>query len=163
MSHRTTWLRVLVLRLIRGIEIDRIETVTLARRLFIGCVYGLSLGLLAGCSNQAKEDVGPTGTVTGEVTLKGAPLTEGRLNFANVQGGAGSSGALTEGGKYTLDEPLPVGEYDVFISFEFSPEALKSGMSDVLKTIPKKYRSAKNSKLKASVKEGENKHDFSLK
>lgn len=96
--------------------------------------------------------------------LKGAPLSKGRINFTNAKESAGGSGALDETGAYKLDEPIPVGEYDVFVSFEFSPEALKDGVTaDLLKEIPKKYRSAKTSKLTATVKEGENTFDFTLK
>jgi hypothetical protein len=135
---------------------------TTRRRVLCG-IMALSLCVLSGCGGEAKKETGPTGTVTGAVTLKGAPLATGRVNFTKTEGGAGGSGALKEGGAYTLDEPLPVGDYNVFVSFEFSPDALKSGAADVLKTIPKKYRSAKTSKLTASVKEGENKFDFPLK
>jgi hypothetical protein len=117
-----------------------------------------------GCSSEGKKDIGPTGTVTGLVTLKGTPLTKGRINFTNAKEAVGGSGALGDGGVYKLDEPIPVGDYEVFISFEFSPEALKDGVTnDLLKEIPKKYRSAKASKLTASVKEGENTFDFTLK
>jgi len=134
------------------------------RRQFLCGVLGLTLSVLSGCGGEAKKDIGPSGTVTGLVTLKGSPLTKGRVNFTNAKESAGGSGALGEGGAYTLDEPIPVGDYDVFISFEFSPEALKDGVTaELLKDIPKKYRSAKTSKLTASVKEGENKFDFPLK
>lgn len=134
------------------------------RRRFLCLILGLGLSVLSGCGGEAKKAIGPTGTVTGLVTLKGSPLTKGRINFTNTKESAGGSGALGEGGAYKLDEPLPVGEYDVFISFEFSPDALKDGVTtELLKEIPKKYRSAKTSKLTASVKEGENAHDFTLK
>ena len=135
------------------------------RRHFLCGFLGLTLTVLTGCGGgDAKTDVGPTGTVTGTVTLKGAPLSKGRINFTNTKGAAGGSGALGESGTYQLDEPLPVGDYDIFVSFEFSPEVLKDGgTAELLKSIPKKYRSAKTSKLTASVKEGDNTFDFALK
>ncbi|MFO1005868.1 MAG: hypothetical protein U0929_07915 [Planctomycetaceae bacterium] len=134
------------------------------RRQFLCGVLGLVLSVLSGCGGEANKAIGPTGTVTGLVTLKGSPLTKGRINFTNAKESAGGSGSLGEGGAYQLDEPIPVGDYDVFISFEFSPEALKDGVTaDLLKEIPKKYRSAKTSKLTATVKEGENTCDFTLK
>ena len=135
------------------------------RRHFLCGFLSLTLSVLTGCGGgEAKTDVGPTGTVSGTVTLKGSPLSKGRINFTNTKGAVGGSGALGEGGAYQLDEPLPVGEYDIFVSFEFSPDALKDGgTAELLKSIPKKYRSAKTSKLTASVKEGENKFDYSLK
>lgn len=136
----------------------------IARRQLLCGMVTLFMAVLGGCSSESKNEVGPTGTVTGLVTLKGTALSKGRINFTNTKGQAGGSGALGEGGAYKIDEPLPVGEYDVFLSFEFSPDALKDGgIADLLKEIPKKYRSAKTSKLSASVKEGDNTFDFTLK
>jgi len=134
------------------------------RRLLLGGIIALTLSVFSGCGGgDEKADVGPTGTVTGAVTLKGVPLAKARINFTNSKLGAGSSGALGSDGTYTLDEPLPVGLYNVFVSFEFSPEALKEGPTDLLKSIPKKYRSAATSKLTADVKEDSNKYNFDLK
>ncbi len=141
----------------------------LERRWFLFGVLSLCLWMGAGCSSEVKKDVGPTGTVSGVVKVKGAPLTSGRVNFTKAEGDAGGSGAMGQGGQYKLDEPIPVGEYTVFISFEFSPEAMKLGegmTEDVLKivdSVPKKYRNPKTSKVSKSVKEGTNEISIELK
>jgi len=56
---------------------------------------------LAGCAR------GPaTGTVNGEVTLDGQPLTKGHVEFSPVDGQGQTGGALIEGGKFSAEIPV---------------------------------------------------------
>jgi hypothetical protein len=66
--------------------------------------------LAAGCS------FGPsTGTVSGEVTLDGAPLKEGTIDFVPADGKTSSASATITDGKYKVDA-VPVGEKIIKIS-----------------------------------------------
>tara|TARA_R110002095_G_scaffold199534_1_gene179377 strand:+ start:52675 stop:53049 length:375 start_codon:yes stop_codon:yes gene_type:complete len=118
--------------------------------------------LLSGCGETQAESK-PMGTVTGSVSLKGNPLTDCRVNFISEQVGAGAGGDLQSDGSFTLDGPVPAGNYSVFISLpeNFTPAQAqaKSGLSNV----PKKYLSQSTTDLKADLKEGENNVSFDLK
>lgn len=120
------------------------------------------LCLLAGCGGAQAESK-PMGTVSGSVTLKGKPLTDCRVNLISDQLGASAGGDLQADGSFTLDGPVPAGNYAVFITMPeiFTPAQAqsKSGLS----SVPKKYRSQSTTDLKADIQQGENKVDFDLK
>ena len=63
----------------------------------------LALGLLSGCGGNA----GPTGTVSGKVTLDGDAVAAGEIGFISAEGFS----AVTEigsGGSFTIVEKMPV-------------------------------------------------------
>ena len=125
----------------------------------------LTICLLAGCGSgvEAKK----TGTVSGKITVEGKPLTHGRVAFVSSTVGASSFGDLKEGGTYTLDGPIPVGEYRVFITppdLGDTPAGLEPEQpQDELKDVPEKYLDEETTDLKTPVTEGENTCNFDLK
>jgi hypothetical protein len=124
------------------------------------------LGLLTGCGDKN------WGTVTGTVTLKGAPVGPGSLMFepANPESITAPSaiGHFREDGKYALKsagnrEGAPTGEYFVMIhgrgEESFGDELIDPKHKSA---IPAKYLNHRASGLKATVKPGENTIDFDL-
>lgn len=119
----------------------------------------------------------PTGTVSGLVTYKGQPLAAGTVTFRNDKKGL-VAGALLLGsdGRYELlsggGKRIPVGEYAVVIS---PPETYLPNVgeraggtasaptpADVLRQIPKKYRSPQTSGLTFTVNPGPNTFDIDM-
>src|SRR6185295_12839166 len=56
---------------------------------------------VAGCAPAPK-----TGKVSGQVTLDGQPLKEGRVQFIPVAGDTGTAGAIITDGKFSIDVPI---------------------------------------------------------
>jgi len=140
----------------------------------------LALGLFTwaafiGCSSE-----GPQGTVSGTVTLNGEPVKEGLVSFMSSQGHA-SQGKIAAGGAYTLETPLPPGEYMVSVGpppITEAPGGLMPGQegkeSDPAShyaaqsapqqsDIPTDYWNEVTSGLKVTVKEGANQVPIELK
>ena len=122
---------------------------------------------IAGCGDSR----GPTGTVSGKVTFKGQPVTEGMVSFVSAEG-HGASGLLDSAGNYTLvtaDGPgVPAGDYKVAIRPPVTgdPDELPIDFDPAEQpeypNIPSKYRSPTNSSLTATVKEDANTFDFDM-
>lgn len=79
-------------------------------------VFGLLLaGALSGCGGS-----NPLGrkAISGTVTLDGAPLPHGSINFQPLQGGGVPSGAAIADGKFSIpaEKGLPAGKYRVTIN-----------------------------------------------
>ena len=130
----------------------------------IVCAAVLSL-LTVGCGGEGAEEV--AGSVSGKVTFKDAPVTEGIISFLDLEKGTGGSGTLESDGTYSLDNEIPVGTYKVTVN---PPEVEMP--ADIEKTvppqkdpkdIPQSYRSTDTTALTATVKEGTNQHDFNMK
>lgn len=120
--------------------------------------------LAAGCSSDPKG-----GTVSGKVTLNGAPVSGVKLVFID----AAAKGTPMEYGTVTRDDGtyeitgLAPGSYKVTaqklvarpgakLPEEADPEQIEaSGMG--MNSLPAKYAEPGNSPLNATVKEGENK------
>lgn len=60
-----------------------------------------ALALLSGCSTGP-----PMGTITGEVTLDGQPLKEGRIAFLPVDGERPTAGTTITDGKFETKAPV---------------------------------------------------------
>ena len=108
----------------------------------------------AGCSSS---DSPPLGTVSGNVTLDGKPLTKGHLYFIPKSGGRSSTAELDENGRYQLlysiDEwGAKADEHTVKISTE--------GEFGGGERLPPKYNI--DSELVVTVKSGSNVHNFDL-
>ena len=100
--------------------------------------------------------------MAGKVTVGGKPLTEGRINFVSPEKGVGAGGDLGPEGAYTLEGPLPVGEYKVFITFNIAPSQIGTPAEEILKSIPEKYQSQEASDLSATVEQDRAAYDFEL-
>jgi hypothetical protein len=106
-----------------------------------------------------------TGTVTGMITVDGAPAKNGSIAFFPVDGKAATAGAEIVDGRYTaqvafgqskveIRVPKVVGERKLY-------DAPNSPMKSVLaESLPAKYNDA--SELTLDVKPGENRQDYSL-
>ena len=106
--------------------------------------------VLIGCSGDGKS----TGRVHGEITIDGAPLLEGQIQFFAVDGGIGSDGVISNG-KYDIAarDGMSAGKYRVELSSEKKtgkkvPDR-DGGVGDmkdeVIEALPGKFN--KNSKL----------------
>ena len=70
---------------------------------------------LVGC---AKKDTSGRQPISGKVTLKGAPLDSGSIQFQSEAAGQQGSGAVITNGEYSIPAKagLPAGKYKVLIS-----------------------------------------------
>lgn len=121
------------------------------------CAVGLAF--LVGCG-------GDWGTVSGTVTVDGAALDEGVVNFHPVLGeGVVAYGSVAPNGGYSVksgDRPgLKPGDYVVTVTKTTIPEP-GSGKAVTLLT-PSQYASPKTSDLKVSVTAGSNRIPLELK
>ena len=130
---------------------------------------------MCGCSKKGGYN-GPTGTVSGTVTINGQPCGKGNINFINENISVHGAAILQSDGTYALKVgtsfSVPVGDYRVAIvgddpsapppdpsALMSNPEKFKSNDS-----IPPKYRDPKTSGLLVVVKEGANPNtNFDLK
>ncbi|MEQ8634245.1 hypothetical protein [Gimesia maris] len=134
-------------------------------RVIVLLVCGMFLS--DGCSS-GPDDVPETGTVTGTVTLDGAPLEEALVQF-QPESGRISSGTTDAEGKYELDytgtlKGAKIGTHKVSITtFKAPEENLET--KEAQKQLPKEKVPAKYNKdttLTAEVNAGENTIDFDL-
>lgn len=124
-------------------------------------IVAIALSALAGCGGGIKTV--PMGEVYGKITIAGKPLSEGRVNLISGKLGTGASGELKADGTYALDGSLPLGVYDVFITFDIPPSKRGTAAEDVLKTVPPKYLGQTTSRLTAEVKTGRIEYNYDLK
>lgn len=123
----------------------------------------ISLGLIIlFAAGRTKKDpaVGPgMGKVSGTITHKGVPITQGLIFYRSDEFMRVSMGVISDG-KYSLDpfELFP-GTYVVYAHPPLKPEGYED--SDFLE-IPREYAHERSSKLRAEVKEGMNTHEFDL-
>lgn len=130
-----------------------------------------------GCTGDDGGYSGPTGTVSGTVTLDGNPVAA-NVSFLNTEKGYSASGAADSSGNYSLStkgsNAIPVGKYQVAVTEppakEMSPEeameaSLKSEDGSIPATdsaIPSKYNSPGGSGLSFEVKEGDNSFEIKM-
>jgi hypothetical protein len=128
--------------------------------------YGLLVGtiltfFLMGCGQREEK-----ATVSGSVTLDGAPLQSGQIRFVAVDGQTPTAGAAIAGGKFTTSPPP--GEKKVEIS---APKVTgKQKMYDtpdsptvdvVEELLPPRYNV--QTELTMTVEPGEQENNFELK
>ena len=112
----------------------------------------------------------PVGSVSGKVTYRGEPVTEGTVSFTSDILAASGTGEVQPDGTYTLatqGDGLPLGKYQVCIMPPMQEESLHPQLSAApvakdMPNIPQKYRSFRTSGFEATVQEGENAHDFDM-
>jgi hypothetical protein len=111
--------------------------------------------LFVGCG---KTD--PTGTVKGKVTLDDAPYTgDGSVVFMSTETGQAGAANIQSDGTFSLEAPLPVGSYAVFIGPKTSDS--EDGMEEpseekIDKSLPAKYRGETSTDIKIDITEGDN-------
>lgn len=126
------------------------------QRACIWSTVGLFAVALVGCGEPAV----PAGTVTGKVTVKGKPYTDGQVMFFSQDLGRGSNAVIDETGTFVTTIPMPVGSYAVYLDKKPAPvgemEIAKPGPPP---GIPVQYAGYHTSPLKTDVVEGENHFD----
>ena len=111
--------------------------------------------LLVGCEEKIS-----TGTVRGKVTLDDAPFADAAVQFASPDSGQAATADIQPDGTFTIETPLPVGSYVVFL-------IPKSAMSETAgdqpveeepidESVPEKYLNEATSDITIEVVEGEN-------
>lgn len=100
----------------------------------------------------------PTGTVTGSVSVKGKPFTDGMVVFFSPEQGMGSPAFIDAQGTFVTVTPIPIGNYSIY--FDKKP-AEQGGVATPGPPdgVPAEYAALHTSPLKMEVVEGENKHD----
>lgn len=111
----------------------------------------------------------PQATVSGRVTLDGAPLTTGAVTFhSKTNGGVLAYGAIDQQGNYSLlsgNQPqIPPGEYGVtVIAAEHLPSTVPGEEGKLKELTPAKYASVETSGITRVVKPGSNTIPLELK
>ena len=162
---------------------------SVSRLLTHGCaLWAVMLGLvvlLAGC--EADGYSGPTGTVSGTVTLNGEPVPQGCTVVFIADAGHTASGEVGAGGEYSLSmtgksgqtNAIPAAKYQVCVTppageetsedYEAMMEQSASGEGQASQegpaqeeVIPAAFRSTGTSNLAYEVQEGQNTIDIQL-
>ncbi|MCC9605738.1 hypothetical protein LOC68_21440 [Blastopirellula sp. JC732] len=102
-----------------------------------------------------------TGTIHGQVTYGGQPVTGGDITFYSGELEGGISESLDAEGKFVTQTPLRTGAYVVTILPPEDPSQLVVRV--VAKAIPAKYRDPNKSGLTIDVREGVNSFDLEMK
>jgi hypothetical protein len=130
----------------------------LSRAASATALLGAAVLLAAGCGSAEKPF-----DVSGKVTFKGAPVTEGSVQFIEDRTGRGAEVDLRPDGTYRAR--LFAGEYKVVVTPPYLVDE-SSGMPNPyykkVKNIPKKYHSTETSGLTATVGPDKTAHDFAL-
>ncbi len=116
----------------------------------LACVVAL---FAAGCGSGAK----PTGTVSGKVTFKGAPLNTGNVNLISKSGTAAMA-KIDAAGQYTIDGALAAGEYTAYATPPL-PEPQAPGAKRTAPPkfeLPTKFRDPATSGTTVTVNAGSN-------
>ncbi len=130
------------------------------------------LGLIGmACGGAEGPELAP---VSGTVTYKGKPVTEGIVSFQPAgPDGAPATGTIGADGSYSLqtgpDEGARLGEYRVAVSARDEPDTPPDTAAPPLKAMPKvksqlplKYEDPGTSTLTRTVKSGRNAINFEL-
>lgn len=149
----------------------------LLHRVPSGWAIAVTMGamLVAGCGSDGYS--GPTGTVSGAVTLGGEAVAEGcSVTFISDEGFT-AVGVVGEGGNYQLSagdtgDQIPVATYKVMVSDPPGPEMSEADYDKMMESsgeetaassdeasgavIPTKYQITSTSELSFGVKEGPN-------
>lgn len=136
----------------------------------------LAVATAIGCSKGGYS--GPTGTVTGKVTVGGQPAPAGALVSFMSDKGHAASGQVGPGGAYTVlyggKSDIPAETYKVAVSAASQPAMSEADYEKMMATggtpppapkspIPEKFANPSTSGLSYEVKAGANTIDIELK
>jgi hypothetical protein len=137
---------------------------------------GSLLMLACGCGGGSDAVEGPTGTVSGNISYKGAAVPAGcTVTFAPVSGDLPSSGQVDSSGNFSLflkgGTAIPVGMCNVSVTLpvldETPQQAMErmqsGGTEEEVPEVPEKYRDAATSGETFEVKKGANTYDLNMK
>jgi len=150
----------------------------MTRRLFcVLALFGSSFVLIAGCG----PNYGPTGKITGRLTLDGKPLPPGQaVTFMEMPKGFLAFGTTDAEGKFEVKTfnagDMPIGVYKVQVAAApaSTKDAAQASAEDRFEkpevlaprattTFPKKYNDFMTSGIEYEVKQGTNHFDIDLK
>lgn len=125
-----------------------------SRRLALAAVFAaVSTMTIGGCGSSFES------SVSGKVTLGGAPLTKGSVSFHPVVSGPVAIASIASDGSYTIKTGTKVGltpgDYVVTVTATDPPPAGQEELPGTLLT-PEEYGDVKRSPLKHTVKAGSN-------
>ena len=134
----------------------------MASKMKYGCLVMLIAAMIgaAGCSRGPEF---PEATVSGEVTVGGAPVDHGAITFSPVDAGQGAvAGAVIESGQFRCDH-APVGKVTVTFNLQAKQPRRFTDATGAVREVPvsllaDKYRDG----LKRETQAGDNHLDFSL-
>jgi hypothetical protein len=133
--------------------------VLIARPPAAAALVGAVVLLAVGCGGGERQL-----DVSGKVTFKGEPVTEGDIQFIDDRTGRGAQVKLGPDGTYQAS--LFPGEYKVAITPPYIVDE-SSGMPNPyykkVKNVPKNYHSTDTSGLTAAVSSDKTTHDFDMK
>jgi hypothetical protein len=145
----------------------------------------IGLILVATVLGCGGDPYGPTGKISGKLTMDGKPLPAGyAVSFMQMQSGFLAYGTTDAEGKFVVntlnDGNMPIGKYDVMVAppggeGSITDEDLNMSAEERFEkqqqtgtplpkkgSIPLKYRQTTTSGLSYEVKEGENNFDIDL-
>jgi hypothetical protein len=111
-------------------------------------------GLLVGCEERIS-----TGNVRGKVTLDDAPYADAAVVFLGTDSGQAATAAIQPDGTFTIETPLPVGSYVVFLAPKSaaSEEAADQPVEESIdESVPEKYWNEATSDIQFEIVEGQN-------
>ncbi len=121
---------------------------------FVTCVFA------CGCAPESKM-----ATVTGIVTIDGAPAEKGSISFIPVDGMSSTAGATIENGKYKSEAPIGESKVEIRVPKVVGKKKLydtpESPVQDIMaEVLPSKYN--ESTELRFTAQKGKNEKDFEL-
>lgn len=121
-----------------------------------------TLVLVAGCDSAE-----PTGTVSGTVSVDGKAFSNAAVVFFNTVSGQGGTANIEKDGRYAISNPLPTGEYVVYMApriaeVDVSGQAVSEPGTEgpiamtADRAVPDKYWNEASSDIRATVNAGAN-------
>lgn len=124
------------------------------------CSLAAGLMTVVGCGGDAR----PTGTVSGKVTLDGSTYSDASVVFLGVESGQASSANIESDGTFRLPDPLPVGEYVVYLAPKAAEDpAAEPAPVTIDQSVPEKYWNEADSDIHVDIQEGKNEVAVELK
>jgi hypothetical protein len=131
-----------------------IQGVSFKRYFLLLPFFSIAL-LIMGCGGE------PSGTIDGKLEVNGEPYSEADICFIDMQSGYATSTTLESDGTFSIDDPIPVGTYTVYLApssggedeASEQPGPVSMQASD---TVDQKYWSESTSDLTVEVSEGKN-------
>ena len=137
----------------------------------------IALLVTCGCGGAG---YGPTGTVTGKLTMEGSPVSAGyAVSFMQMEKGFLAYGITDAEGKFQVkswnDGNMPVGKYNVMIAPPVSDEAAANLSAEdrfeqeqvrtakAKQTLPARNRETTTSGIEYDIAQGSNNFDIDLK
>ncbi len=146
---------------------NRIVTPCVSHITWLAWAWSLALlsATLVGCGSEEMR-----GRITGKITFRGQPVSEGMVLLCNNAKGIHMTARLKPDGRYEITTAkgvgLPVGAYQVCVCpplMEPNNDMHTAPKIQQYPNIPKKYRDYKTSDLTLNVQEGENSFDVEMK